>query len=72
MTFYRKHHPYDWMKVHILKPETFEVVFGFFIVLIALMLFSYVISFIVYFALEALNIIEADLIQFFGGQGTAP
>ena len=72
MTFYRKHHPYDWMKGHILKPEAVEIVFGFFIVLIALILFSYLVSLIAFFALEALDIIEADLSQLFGGQDSIP
>ncbi len=69
MTVYRKHHPYDWMKGHVLKPETVEIVFGFFVLLIALILFSYVVSLVTFFALKAFGIIEAGFFQFFGGQG---
>ena len=72
MTFYRKRHPYAWMKGHVLKPEIVETVFGFFILLIGLILFSYVVSLIAFFVLKAFGIIEAGFFQFFGGQGAIP
>ena len=72
MTVYRKRHPYEWMKDHLLKPDKIEVVFRFFILWIGLILFSYLASLIIFSALKALNIIEADFFQFFGGQGVTP
>jgi hypothetical protein len=72
MILYRKHHPYDWMKGYLLKPETVEIVLGFFIFLIGLLLFSYIVSFVFFFVLKAMGIIEAGFFQFFGGQGVIP
>ena len=63
--WYRKYHPFDWMKGHVLKPETFAVVVGFFNVLMAVILFSYIVSLIAYFAWEAFEIIEMDFPEFF-------
>jgi len=62
MTVYKKHHPYEWMKGHILKPDNVEIVLGSFIMWIALMLFSFLASILILSTLKALNIIEADFI----------
>ena len=59
MTFYRKHHPYDWMKGHVLKPKIVEAVFSFFILLITFILLWYIVR-LVFFALKIMNIIETD------------
>ena len=72
MTFYKKHHPYDWMKGHLIKPETVEFVFGFLLLLIALIVFSYVVILVTFFVLKALGIIDAEFFQFYGGQGAIP
>ena len=72
MILYRKHHPYDWMKGYLLKPETVEIVLGFFIFLIGLIIFSYIVSFVFFFVLKAMGIIAADFFQFFGRQGIIP
>ncbi len=60
--FYSDLDPHDWIKDHLhLKKETTEVVFGFFVLWIALMLFSYVVSFVIYWVLMGLGIIEKSL-----------
>jgi hypothetical protein len=63
--FYNDLHPHgygDWIKNHLrLKTETMEAVFGFFVLWIALMFFSYVVSVLIYGALNALGIIQKSL-----------
>ena len=65
MTFYRKYHPFDWMKGHVLKPETFVIVGGLLIVLMAVILLFYIASLIAHFAWEAFEILKEDFPEFF-------
>ena len=67
--FYSDLHPHgygNWFKNRFrLKPETMEAVFGFFVLWIALMLFSYVVSLLIYWALKGLGIIQESLQSLF-------
>jgi hypothetical protein len=60
--FYNDLHPHghgDWIRNRLrLKTETIEAVFVFFLLWIALMLFSYVVSFLIYWVLNALGIVQ--------------
>jgi hypothetical protein len=62
MSAYSRFHPHDWIKDHLhLKPETIEIIVGVFILWIALMLFSYVVTFLFYWAFIGLGVIEEGL-----------
>ena len=60
--------PHDWIRDHFhLKSETLEVIFVFFVLWIALMLFSYVVSLVIYWALTGLGVIENNLHSLLAG-----
>ena len=62
MSVNSRFHPHDWFKDHLhLKPESFEIIVGVFILGLVLMLFSYVVTVLFYWALTGLGIIEEGL-----------
>lgn len=65
MSVYKRMHPYQWIKDRLhLGPEKIEVVLGFFILWIALILFSYFVSILIYLALTAMGMIEKGFFHY--------
>jgi hypothetical protein len=69
--FYSDLHPHGyggWIKNHLrLKTETVEAAFSFFVLWVVLMLFSYIVSLLMYWALKGLGIIQKSLYSFIIG-----
>lgn len=62
MSVYSNLDPHAWFKDHFhVKPETLEIILGFFILWVALMLFSYAVSLLIYWILSGFKILEEGL-----------
>ncbi len=62
MSVYSNLDPHDWVKNHFhLRPESLENILGFFMFWIVIMLFSYVISLLIYCVFSGFKILAEGL-----------